>query len=122
MSRKPSVAIDPIARRNRRAACSRWYAVGAAIPHDTPDLRLAIKREVWTRGLSLGALERRLGFSPTFLSNLLGTNDHKKDRRVRRIVPGVLDRIIEHLHITPKVARRLHQLGALQDGWKIGDP
>lgn len=116
--RRNSTATDSLARRNRRAALSRWYARGSAIPHDTEDLRLAIKREVWSRGLTLEWLNRSLGFAPLYVNNLL-SNDASPGRSLRRITPGVLKRIIAVLHITPAVARRLQLLGAREDGWQV---
>lgn len=118
MKRRESLSVDPIARRNRRAAMSRWYAFGSAIPHDTPDLRLAIKREIWSRGLSIFHVERKLGFSQGYLSTLLSV-DHPERKQPRRIQPNVLKLLAEHLHITPKVLRRLHILAARAQGWDV---
>ncbi len=97
----------------REAARRRWVAVGVAIPHDTEDLRQAIKREVWTRGLTLAEVAERMEMTMPFLVRLVGSKGQQ------RITPCQLNKIIAAIHITPAVARRLHLLAAREAGWRV---
>jgi len=93
------------------AARRRWLTAGVAIPHDTADLRLAIKREIWTRGLTMDDVAGRVGVQLNWLSRVLAGD--------QRMTPGLLNRLIDSVHITAAVARRLHLLAAQDAGWKV---
>jgi hypothetical protein len=100
--------------KNKDSAKARWLAEGVAIPHDTDDLRLAIKREVWTRGLTITALAEKLDICQEYLERCLRRGPYSK-----RMYPGMLNRIIEAVHVTPCVAKRLHLLAAREAGWNV---
>jgi hypothetical protein len=92
----------------------RCLAVGVDIPADTEDVRLAIKREIFTRGLTLSDVAARIGLSYSRLKHTVG-----KKNNPCAIHPGELNRIIAAVHITPAVARRLHLLAAREAGWSV---
>lgn len=100
-----------------QSARTKVLELGVRIPKDTPYLRLAIKRELWMRRLTTGDLSKRLGVTERHATKLLAEGASSK-----KIYPGMLDRIIAVLHITPAVARRLHLLGAQEAGWKVDGP
>lgn len=104
--------------KNRRSATAQWLAVGVAIPHDTDDIRLAIKREVWTRGLTLIILSLRLGMNLEYIERCLSKRGNSAGC-FQKIQPSLLNRIIEKIHITPAVANRLHLLAAREAGWDV---
>lgn len=108
------------AQQYSRMAKDRWLAAGVEIPHDTTDVLLAIKREIWTRGLSILEVAQRIGIA-------VGDNGHAGMLSAvlagqQRLQPNMLDRIIDAVHITPRVARRLHAMAAIKAGWKISIP
>ena len=104
--------------KNRRSAEARWLAVGVEIPHDTDDLRQAIKREVWTRGLTLTILAERMGMNLDYIERCLSKRGNAAGV-FQKIQPSLLNRIIEKTHITPCVAKRLHLLAAREHGWQV---
>lgn len=101
--------------KNSRSAKARWLAAGTAIPHDTDDLRQAIRREVWTRGLTITALAERLDMNLEYVERCL----RSRGPSAKRMMPGMLNRIIAVVHISPCVARRLHLMAAREMGWQV---
>lgn len=97
----------------RKAMVKHLVSVGVGIPHEVDDLRLAIKREIFTRGLCCGDIARRLGITEAHVQHVL------RPTSPYRMNPGLLNRMIEAIHITPAVARRLHLLAARDAGWKV---
>lgn len=101
-----------------RPSFSRWIAAGVAIDPNTPDIRLALKREIWTRGRSIKEISEATGMSLDYLERVLSKHGNAKGKNAR-IHPPLLNRLIAEIKITPKVARRLHYLGALEAGWVV---
>lgn len=101
-----------------RLARHRWENVGAAIPHDTDNLRDAIKREIWTRGLTITDIAARVGMNLDYLERVLSRRGNSAGR-FQALHPPLLNRLIAAIHITPAVARRLHLLAAREAGWKV---
>lgn len=101
----------------RRAARGRWMAVGVSISPNTDNLCQAIKREIWSRELTIVDIAHRIGIGTFGASNAGQLGSVLKGQQ--RMTPGMLNRIIDAVHITPAVARRLHLLAAREAGWNI---
>lgn len=101
--------------RQRRAGRTHAVNVGVLIPADADDLRLQLKREIFTRGLVFADVANRTGLSASRIKHCMSNTG----KWATTIHPGFLDRIIEAIHITPRVARRLHLLAAREAGWKV---
>lgn len=99
--------------RQAHAARTRWLAYGLSIPRETECPRMLIKREIYTREITITDLANRLGMSVDHVSRTLDP------RLCLTITPGFLARVITHLHITPVVARRLHLIAAREQGWQV---
>jgi hypothetical protein len=103
------------------AARTRWLEAGLQIPADTDDVRQAIKRECWTRDRTLKDLAASLGLNLDYLERVLSHRGNAAGR-FQKLTPGLLERIIDALKITPRVARRLRLLGAIDAGWRLEVP
>lgn len=100
-------------RNHREAKRRHLIGAGVAIEHEVDDLRAAIKRELWTRGLLYSDVAARMGVTVDCIKRRLECTC------ALTMSAGMLQRIIDAAHITPKVARRLHLLGAREAGWKV---
>lgn len=100
--------------KQARGLITKLVARGVAIDPRTTDVREAVKREAWTRGLSLRALAERMGLDYDYVLKRIGEGQYSG-----AIHPKFLQQIIDALHITARPARRLHQLGAIEAGWLI---
>jgi hypothetical protein len=107
-----------LSARNKRGNQTRALQAAAELPIHGDDLRLALKREFALRELSIADVAKRLPIDVSYLQNSLSNNVDKQ----RRLPPSLLERIIAAVHITPRVARRLHALAARDDGWKVEVP
>lgn len=85
------------------------------IPKDTTDVRAAMKRLLWLRGMSSADLATATRLSDTYWKHRLGANSSDG----YKIHPGIMDRFLDAIDATPAERRRLHLLGALEAGWKL---
>ncbi len=97
---------------------SKLVGMAMQIPHDTTDLRLAIKREMYSRGLSASEVADRMNLTHGWVKHRLCPDVPSNPVRITAVF---LERLIEALHITPAVARRLHYLAATDAGWRIAE-
>jgi hypothetical protein len=92
-------------------AVTKVLEAALLIPVHTPDLQLAMKREAWSRGLTLPMVAERMNLTEGYVRKRLvyGWQIH----------PSFLETFIVAVKVTPRVARRLRQLGAIAAGWNI---
>ncbi len=95
---------------------SKLVGLAAAIPQDTTDVRLLVKKEMWSRGISSKQLAKRLGLTGCWVRTRLCPGVKSSPGSLS---PKFIDRLVKHLHIDPKIARRLHYLGAIDAGWNV---
>lgn len=101
---------------NPRVA-ERLRELARRIPRETADVRQAIKREAWSRGVSIERLAPMVPTNPDHLRACLSHGARAKPGRL--LTPRLVDRIAAALLVGEERRRELHRLGALASGWRI---
>lgn len=105
--------------RHQKAGRARAMQRGFAIDPDSSDVRLALKRAIWTSGFTIKEVSELLGMHTDHIERTLGSHGNAKGK-YHTLTPGLLNRIVHTIKLTDYQARRMHMLGAREAGWDVG--